>query len=1252
MQLSWSNTSDASVDSYFVQYKLQASPAVINGQFELLEDNYVTRGVSADTLIAVAQQLTQDWITYPTSLSSTSTALLQTTLNASLFLNGQPYDFRIVAFAGSEAVYASAVASQVVTDESFVVSNLTVAALSRSATVTWSMPLVAHVQNDLLGYSLSLQLLASGANPPSTQLNYAAVTALFGAGTTQIALNCNTTGWSGPPCLIPYSTYQLSVTALRANGLSGRSSVLVFYTLAAAPESTPLVSVVAVSSHTADFSLAPVPNINGALLLITVFETALGQSVRRAASATSVVETPVAPNYDPTSTYNFSVSGLAPFTMYAFAFRLNTSFGTTSTSAPVAIATLEAAPSVLPPPSVALVTRANPGPHGQTTGYSVAWAAPIPLPGTILFYELALAADLNTPIYHGLALSKYFATLRGPIVVRAATATGTGPWSEAAVPPPPTTTITASTSSNLTVIVVVSTIGGTALLALVVMVLLFLRHRRRSALVENAELIERFVAPEVQAALRKLNNGKYVIPREIDPSCIAMLKELGSGKFGKVFKATLDEREVNGVPPYTVAVKTLIRASNSPQQRVDFLLEGAIMAQFAHEHIVHIVGQVSQGDELMIVLQHCENGCLLDYLRSQGKDAPVQILVSMGSDVADGMVYMSRLGFIHRDIAARNVLVGSDYVCKVSDFGFARKIDPQEGSTYDMSRNGTIPVRWAAVEVLEYRKFSTASDMWSFAVLLHEIFSLGAKPYSEWQNARVWTEVLDGYRLPQQVLCPDEIYAMMLRAWNHDRKQRPSFDQFAETLQHMADRLERHDASVAFSGQAQCVEPSVIITAPDMDTLGMDDTREKSTSFSASARYSVNMDVPSPLSPSSDARLSMRPSVALPRSSHVSTSTGAAAMTSSDSTAAVLPMLQSVLSEGNFSRWSPKVPRRHGSATSSQHASSSATPRPGADRLLASAQPSVEACSSSLSGLSTPAPVPRLLTLHSQQELDLSHSLDLSQSVPSQSRTLPLPPDRLSQSDGAALIRLRASMNVPAVATPRLSGTSTPDTDGGSPAKDPLRNNVIEMERLRCSTADAKEIMKMRMSSKRRRGRPSNDDAPASTAAAQRRGTYVELLGANGTPLRALDAISEPNHVYRRTLQTGAAGPIGQQPGSETSTSARLSLLVLSAVDGEPVAVMPSPQSPRLPISPVDTLPPGARSAPERHRSLNASAAQSEEGPLSALDDPLMSDPLDGVSSCCDDRLTATAAAFIDDEMEQWRLPEEGDDDVCGESGA
>merc|ERR1719201_1032823 len=133
----------------------------------------------------------------------------------------------------------------------------------------------------------------------------------------------------------------------------------------------------------------------------------------------------------------------------------------------------------------------------------------------------------------------------------------------------------------------------------------------------------------------------------------------------------------------------------------------------------------------MILTELMGNGALLSYLEAN-KDLPLEKLILCGAQVADGMTYLANKGFVHRDLAARNVLVAMDGTCKVADFGLSKEVD--NDSDYFVASGGKIPIKWTAPEAIENHKYTSASDVWSYGILLWETMSYGARPYGEMNN--------------------------------------------------------------------------------------------------------------------------------------------------------------------------------------------------------------------------------------------------------------------------------------------------------------------------------------------------------------------------------------------------------------------------------------------------------------------------------------------------------------------------------------
>lgn len=146
--------------------------------------------------------------------------------------------------------------------------------------------------------------------------------------------------------------------------------------------------------------------------------------------------------------------------------------------------------------------------------------------------------------------------------------------------------------------------------------------------------------------------------------------------------------------------------------------------------------------------------------------------------MATEMEYVSSQGIIHRDLAARNILISSSKVCKVADFGFARRV--HEDCIYE--RKSDDKVRWMAPESLD-NKYTTKSDVYSFGVLMWEIVTLGASPYENLSAPEVMKKVRQGDRLPRPEHCKRELYNIMSECWSHQPQARPTFGKLALMLE-------------------------------------------------------------------------------------------------------------------------------------------------------------------------------------------------------------------------------------------------------------------------------------------------------------------------------------------------------------------------------------------------------------------------------------------------------------------------------------
>uniref|UniRef100_A0A7N6AF30 Tyrosine-protein kinase receptor Tie-1 n=1 Tax=Anabas testudineus TaxID=64144 RepID=A0A7N6AF30_ANATE len=266
---------------------------------------------------------------------------------------------------------------------------------------------------------------------------------------------------------------------------------------------------------------------------------------------------------------------------------------------------------------------------------------------------------------------------------------------------------------------------------------------------------------------------------------------IGEGNFGQVIKAMI-KKDGNKM---SAAIKMLKEFASENDHR-DFAGELEVLCKLGqHPNIINLIGACENRGYLYIAIEYAPYGNLLDFLRKSrvletdpafakehgtASTLTSQQLLQFSVDVATGMHYLSDKQFIHRDLAARNVLVGDNLVAKIADFGLSRGEE-----VYVKKTMGRLPVRWMAIESLNYSVYTTKSDVWSFGVLLWEIVSLGGTPYCGMTCAELYEKLPQGYRMEKPKNCDDEVYELMKQCWRDRPYERPPFSQISVQLNRM-----------------------------------------------------------------------------------------------------------------------------------------------------------------------------------------------------------------------------------------------------------------------------------------------------------------------------------------------------------------------------------------------------------------------------------------------------------------------------------
>ncbi|XP_028408434.1 fibroblast growth factor receptor 3-like [Dendronephthya gigantea] len=246
-----------------------------------------------------------------------------------------------------------------------------------------------------------------------------------------------------------------------------------------------------------------------------------------------------------------------------------------------------------------------------------------------------------------------------------------------------------------------------------------------------------------------------------------------------------------------VAVKKL-KDDFDKEKLIDLKSELKILIHAGeHENIVNLLGACTKGTsyELWVILEYCPNGDLRSFLRHgrhryEENESSLTVnmsvrfgprnLIYIAFQIAKGMEFLVSRKVIHRDLAARNILLGRGHVAKVADFGLAR--DVYKYQEYVKKSSSLLPLKWMAVESMQYSVFTEKTDVWSFGIVLWELFTLGRTPYPGLSNLDVFPYLMDGKRMTIPTCCSSNISEFIDQCWENDPCNRPSFASIVKIL--------------------------------------------------------------------------------------------------------------------------------------------------------------------------------------------------------------------------------------------------------------------------------------------------------------------------------------------------------------------------------------------------------------------------------------------------------------------------------------
>uniref|UniRef100_A0A8C3G5C6 Receptor protein-tyrosine kinase n=1 Tax=Cyclopterus lumpus TaxID=8103 RepID=A0A8C3G5C6_CYCLU len=274
--------------------------------------------------------------------------------------------------------------------------------------------------------------------------------------------------------------------------------------------------------------------------------------------------------------------------------------------------------------------------------------------------------------------------------------------------------------------------------------------------------------------------GSKVHARILKTTELRQYKLLGNGVFGSVHKGIwIPEGDTVKLP---VAIKT-IHDRTKRQTFYELTDHMMTIGSMDHINVVRTLG-ICPGASLQLVTQLSIQGSLLEHIRNCKNKLSPQRLLNWCVQIAKGMYYLEEKRMVHRNLAARNVLLKNNYTAQISDYGIADLLYPDD-KKYFYNEVKT-PIKWMALESILFRRYTHQSDVWSYGVTVWEMMSNGAEPYTAMRPQDVPDLLEKGERLSQPQICTIDVYMVMVKCWMIDENVRPTFKELANEFTRMA----------------------------------------------------------------------------------------------------------------------------------------------------------------------------------------------------------------------------------------------------------------------------------------------------------------------------------------------------------------------------------------------------------------------------------------------------------------------------------